>query len=492
METTTTDRLPERYADAELVARGGMGEVWRATDTLLNRPVAVKLLRDSAGNEPPETLRLRFQREAQAIARLSSHPRIVTVFDVGETAGGVPYMTMQWLGGGTLPVDRTAADWSDRAAVRWLAQAASGLDAAHLANIVHRDVKPSNILLDEEGDAYIGDFGIAQVQQGVAGALTQTGTLIGTASYMSPEQATGDGVEAASDQYALASIAYEMLVGVRPFPRESPLAELAAHVSEPPPTPSLQRPGLPPAVDAVFLRALAKQPDERYLTCGAFVEELQAALAQSAPIAAPAEPTRPQPMRPRPQPTRRRQRRSHALLPLAAVLAIAGVGGITLALTTGDREPPTEQAKVEDATPATTTPATTAPAATTPATTAPATTPPATTTPAAAADAGPQDAPQAAPRAPTPTSTSAAIAQHLRSFRLLQQRRYSEALAEGTASLARLGGVKPYEAFANYNVGASLVGLGRCAEALPYLDRSEQLQGSRAEIRAARNTCSRG
>ena len=236
-----SDVLPERYRGPERVARGGMGEVYRAEDSALDRLVAIKVLSDRFAND--DAIRRRFTHEALAAARLSNVPGAVTIFDVGEHEGR-PYIVMEYLPGGSL-ADRLAAQGTQPPGrvLAWLAQAAEALDAAHERGIVHRDVKPGNLLLDAEGSVKVADFGVASA----AGldSFTATGTVLGTAGYLAPEQARGEQTGPASDRYALAVVAWELLTGSRPFERESTTAEAAAHVNAPVPPVSSTNPELP-------------------------------------------------------------------------------------------------------------------------------------------------------------------------------------------------------------------------------------------------------
>src|SRR3954453_21347876 len=260
-----------------------MGSVYRAYDTSLGRVVAIKVL-DERYSEDPD-VRRRFEREARAAARLSGHPGSVTIYDVGECEGR-PYIVMELLDGGTLEQRLREGAPPLSLALRWLEQAAAAIDAAHAAGVVHRDVKPANLLLDTEENVHVADFGIASA----AGldALTRAGTILGTAGYLSPEQASGERAAAASDRYALGVVAYELLTGRRPYARvpaprpaarESPPAGAAAPVHEPVPSACTQRGDLPCEVDPVFERALAKEPAARYPTCAAFVGALRNAFA---------------------------------------------------------------------------------------------------------------------------------------------------------------------------------------------------------------------
>ncbi len=269
--------LPDRYADVERIGHGGMGDILRAQDTALGRIVAVKVLAERYAAD--ESIRARFTREALAAARLSAAPNTVTIFDVGEAEGGRPYIVMEYVGGGSL-ADRLAGErtQSPARALAWLEGAARALDAAHAHGIVHRDVKPGNLLLDEQDEIKVADFGIASATG--LDSLTQAGTVLGTAGYLAPEQARGERATAASDRYALGVVAYELLSGRRPFERESPTAEAAAHANDEPPRISSVAPALPAALDRVFARALAKDPNARYDSCAELVEAVRAGLRE--------------------------------------------------------------------------------------------------------------------------------------------------------------------------------------------------------------------
>jgi predicted Ser/Thr protein kinase len=269
-----TPILPVRYRSPRLIARGGMGEIYAATDSTLGRVVAVKVLDDLLALD--ETFRARFTREALAAARLSSDPSTVTIFDVGEHDGR-PFIVMEHVTGGSLEgvLKREGAQTPARA-LDWLEQTAHALDHAHGQGVVHRDVKPANLLLGEDGGVRVADFGVASAR-GLA-SLTETGTVIGTAGYLSPEQALGNAATAASDCYALAVVGFELFAGERPFKNRSATAEAAAHVQSP--VPSIAR--LPHEVNAVLARAMAKDPAARFPTCSEFVAALRAAFAQDA------------------------------------------------------------------------------------------------------------------------------------------------------------------------------------------------------------------
>ena len=204
--------LPTRYRVVRHIASGGMASVWLAEDELLGRLVAVKVL--SPGLAQDERANRRFLREARAGARLSECRHVVTVYDIGEHDGR-PFMVMEHFSGGTVADRlRSGRDVPRALALRWLREAADALDCAHGHDVVHRDVKPANLLLDERGRLAVGDFGIATVA--AEASLTQTGQVLGTAAYISPEQARGQAATDASDRYALAVVAFELLTGRRP------------------------------------------------------------------------------------------------------------------------------------------------------------------------------------------------------------------------------------------------------------------------------------
>jgi serine/threonine-protein kinase len=252
-----------------------MASVWEAHDELLERAVAVKVLASHLSED--ERARRRFQREARAVAGLSSHPHVVTIYDVGEHDGR-SFIVMELLRGGSV-ADRIRGERrvSVAEALQWLGEAGQALDAAHDAEIVHRDVKPGNMLLDERGRLALADFGIARVAW--EEQLTLTGQVLGTAAYISPEQAMGDPATAASDRYCLGVVAFELLTGRRPFEAEHFAAQARAHVEDDPPAASEVDEDLPPAVDDVLWRALAKHPEDRWPSSAAFVEALEGALA---------------------------------------------------------------------------------------------------------------------------------------------------------------------------------------------------------------------
>ena len=237
-----------------------MGEIFRADDEVLGRTVAIKVLAERYARD--ESVRARFTREALAAARLSAEPSTITIFDVGEW-NGRPFIVMELLEGGSLEDRLRRGKPSSEEALDWLEQAADALDAAHRNGVVHRDVKPGNLLLDEQGGLRVADFGIASA----AGmdSLTIAGTVLGTAGYLSPEQARGERAGPASDRYALGVVAFELLTGQRPFESDSPTAEAAAHVHA-------EIPAVSERLDPVFQRALAKEPGDRFQTSAELVE----------------------------------------------------------------------------------------------------------------------------------------------------------------------------------------------------------------------------
>ena len=271
---TNSNALPKRYTSVSLIARGGMGEVYRATDSVLQRKVAIKLLSERHAGE--EDVRARFRREALAAARLSGTPHVITIFDVGEHRRR-PYIVMEYLDGGSVHDRLREGPVPPGQSLEWLAQAGVALDRAHAEGIVHRDVKPANLLLDRDGNIVVSDFGIASTT-GVD-TLTLPGTILGTAGYLSPEQARGEPSTAASDRYGLGVVAFELLTGRRPFEGDTAATEAFAHVNAPVPSARSLYPELPPGVDDVLERALAKDPADRPVSCGELVRDLRDAFA---------------------------------------------------------------------------------------------------------------------------------------------------------------------------------------------------------------------
>ncbi|MGA4800220.1 serine/threonine-protein kinase [Streptomyces lavendulocolor] len=262
------------------IGRGGMAVVYRARDLRLDRAVALKLLAPELARN--DTFRRRFAHESRVAAAID-HPHIVPVFEAGETEG-VLYIAMRYVAGQDLRalLDREGPLPPEQAG-RIASQVASALDAAHAHDLVHRDVKPGNILVAPGTDSehpehvYLTDFGLTKKSLSLTG-FTSVGQFVGTLDYVAPEQISGRPVDGRCDVYSLGCVVYETLAGVPPFRRDDDMALLWAHQYDPPPPLTGERPGLPPAVDAVLSKALAKTPAERYETCLQFVAELRAAL----------------------------------------------------------------------------------------------------------------------------------------------------------------------------------------------------------------------
>ncbi|HEY2636737.1 MAG TPA: serine/threonine-protein kinase [Solirubrobacteraceae bacterium] len=255
------------------IANGGMAGVWAAEDQLLGRPVAIKVLAPHLAEEPVNAQR--FQREARAAAQLSGHQNVVTVYDVGEHEGRA-FIVMERAEGGTVADRLREGRPSREQALQWLRETAAALDHAHDVGIVHRDVKPANLLLDAHDHVRVADFGIARIA--TEDTMTLTGQLLGTAAYLSPEQVEGHGATPASDLYSLAVVAFELLTGERPFGGDHIAAQARQHVEAPPPRAS-ERADLPVGVDVVLQRGMAKDPEARWPSATAFVDALAGALA---------------------------------------------------------------------------------------------------------------------------------------------------------------------------------------------------------------------
>ena len=425
-----------------------MGEIFRAEDEVLGRTVAVKLLAERYARDA--SIRARFKREALAAARLSGDSSTITIFDVGEWQER-PFIVMEHLSGGSLDerLQRTGLPTTAEA-MSWLEQAAAALDAAHRGGVVHRDVKPGNLLLDREGALRVADFGIASAP-GME-SLTMTGTVMGTAGYLSPEQAQGERASPASDRYALAVVAFELLAGRRPFESDSPTAEATAHVQAPIPSVSAQS-DLPSELDPVFERALAKDPSQRFETAADFVAALRHALAAGAGTTRRLAPTGPP------------SRRSPALPIVGAFLlaaAVAGAGLAAIVATRGDGKRVTPSVVTR---------------------TLPGTTVRRTVT----------QPPTTAAQPPPPPARTDGVALTDEATRLLERGDYAGAERIARQAVAALAGSgETYEAFAEYDLGSALAGLGRCDEALEHLERSEEIQGHRKEIDRARKECKKG
>ena len=269
------DVVADRYELNEVVGSGGMSSVYRAHDRVLERTVALKVLHDRLVAQTDVVDR--FSREAKLVAGLSHH-NIVAVIDRGEYAGS-PFIVLEYVSGenlkqllvrqGPLPVER---------ALELTIEIAGGLAFAHQKGFVHRDVKPQNVLLNGKGEAKVTDFGIARPLEAQEGE-TQTGTVLGTCDYISPEQAQGRRVDERTDIYSLGIVLYELLTGKVPFTGENFVAVAMQHINAPTPPVTLERPEVPRRVEAAIDKALAKEPEDRFETMAAFAEELEGCLA---------------------------------------------------------------------------------------------------------------------------------------------------------------------------------------------------------------------
>lgn len=282
-----------RYEIGELIGRGGMAEVHIGRDNRLGRTVAIKALRTDLLTDP--TFQARFRREAQSAASLN-HPSIVSVYDSGEevipaedgSSHRIPYIVMEYVEGHTvrdlvrdgeaLPIDE---------AVEITIGVLNALEYSHHSGIVHRDIKPANVMLTPTGAIKVMDFGIARVLADTSSTMTQTQAVVGTAQYLSPEQAKGESVDARSDLYSTGCLLYELLTGKPPFTGDSPVSVAYQHVGEQAPPPSSIAPDVPDALDRITMKALAKNPDERYSSAAAFRSDLENALATGV-VSAPA------------------------------------------------------------------------------------------------------------------------------------------------------------------------------------------------------------
>jgi len=373
---------------------------------------------------------------------------------------------MEYLAGGSLEQRLRAHGAEPPAqALEWLEQTAAALDAAHRAGVVHRDVKPANLLLDGDDNVHVADFGIASAAG--LGSLTQTGTVLGTASYLSPEQAKGERTTPASDRYSLGVVAFELLTGRRPFEGDSVAAEAAAHVTGVVPSVCDVNPDMPRELDPVFAKALAKAPADRYGGCAEFVAALRHALREAAGMTRVSGSRRPVPPPVRAAAYAQARARPPWLMPLLGLLVLLAIGGGIAGATLGGGhrkqgaapisvKTVTQQGRTVQQTVTVSTPApTTAPTV-------------ATTTPAAA-----------------PSQSGDAL--NSQAYVLMQRGDYAGALPLLQQAVQALQGQTAdiNYGYANYNLGITLIRLGQCADAFPYLEAARQLEPGRHEVHDA-------
>ncbi len=280
-----------RYEVGDMLGRGGMAEVRKGTDSRLGRTVAIKRLRTDLASDP--TFQARFRREAQSAASLN-HPAIVSVYDTGEemstdgTEVPQPYIVMEYVAGRTLrEILREGRKILPERALELTSGVLSALDYSHRAGIVHRDIKPANVMLTPSGDVKVMDFGIARAVADASSTMTQTAAVVGTAQYLSPEQARGETVDSRSDVYSTGCLLYELLTGRPPFVGESPVSVAYQHVREQAAPPSSLDPDLPPEIDRIVMQALAKRIEDRYQSAAAMRADIERYL-NGQPVVAPA------------------------------------------------------------------------------------------------------------------------------------------------------------------------------------------------------------
>ena len=468
-----------------------MASIWARTGPVARAlGLAIKVLADHLAEQPRFVER--FEREARLAASLSGHSHVITIYDVGEHEGR-PFIVMEYLSGGTV-ADRLRSGRRPTPvdAIRWLRQAASALDFAHQRGVLHRDVKPQNLLFDERGRLVVGDLGIARAA--FESRLTTSGELFGTAAYMAPEQVDGDPGSPASDRYSLAIVAFELLTGSLPF-AGSNMAEQARHKLEDEPfAASSVVPELPPAVDSVLSRALSREPRERWPSACKFADELEQALGATAaatedpedtaalPVPPPVsagvpEPTASQPVAsPRPLAApppveqrwdiRRPRIWPRALAVLLLVAALAGIvlaagaldGGGDKALSPHDRREARReaaQARRQER-----------------------------VRREQASSASPAQGSPAAPSTPAPAGMSPADL-NARGFALMQQGRYSQAVPLLKRAVAGYppGSSDLGHAYALYNLGRALRLSGRPADAIPYLEKRLKFANQRGVVK---------
>jgi serine/threonine-protein kinase len=281
--------LAGRYEIGPLIGRGGMADVRAGTDARLGRRVAIKLLKPALASDP--AFRTRFRREAQDAAKMA-HPTIVRIFDAGEETvvdprgneAQIPFIVMEYVDGRLLKDIIAEGPLPEHEAVRITSQILTALEYSHRAGVVHRDIKPGNIMIANNGQVKVMDFGIARAVAESSATITETSAIVGTAQYFSPEQARGESVDARTDLYSTAVVLFEMLTGQPPFRGENPVAVAYQHVNQVPPPPSSLSKGVSPAVDAVVAHALSKDRFARFQSATEFREQLEAAGAGAAPV----------------------------------------------------------------------------------------------------------------------------------------------------------------------------------------------------------------
>ena len=338
--------LGERYEVGALIGRGGMADVRSGHDTRLGRTVAIKRLRSDLASDP--TFQARFRREAQSAASLN-HPSIVAVYDTGEEVAPdgthVPYIVMEYVEGKTLrEIMREGRKILPERALEITADVLSALDYSHRAGIVHRDIKPANVMLTPTGRVKVMDFGIARAIADASSTMTATAAVVGTAQYLSPEQARGEQVDARSDIYSTGCLLFELLTGRPPFQGDSPVSVAYQHVREEPPTPSSIEPEVAPEIDAIVGKALAKKTAERYQSAAQMRADIERALAGQAvdatattmmPVAPPPPPSDTDSFLPEQDEEEPKSKRRAWIWVLLIVLLLLALGGGAYALLSG-------------------------------------------------------------------------------------------------------------------------------------------------------------
>ncbi|MBA2442183.1 MAG: Stk1 family PASTA domain-containing Ser/Thr kinase [Rubrobacter sp.] len=349
--------VDNRYRIVRLLGSGGMADVYLAHDGVLDRDVALKVM--SGRYSGDEEFVERFRREAQSAAALS-HPNIVSIYDRGESEEGTYYIAMEYISGGTLKDRiRQRGALPARTAAEVALQIAEALRAAHDRGVIHRDIKPHNILITESGDLKVTDFGIARAASSTT--MTRTGSILGTAHYISPEQAMGKPAGPQSDLYSLGIVLYEMLTGQLPYDADSPIGIAMKHVNGVPPLPSGVDPSIPESLDAVTARLLSKSPDDRYGDDAELIEDLErisngsgpvaataAVLAKSAPADAGEQTARISPINRRAAPQKRPRRVMPVFLAVAAAVLLALLGWVAYDLLRGEETPTANLVAVPD------------------------------------------------------------------------------------------------------------------------------------------------